>query len=80
MLVRCLQMAIKQAMAYWATGDTRYSNTALSILEAWATTNKVFGVQKENGELHTPTVALSFVCTLHPFAYVSVWFWLVEFC
>jgi hypothetical protein len=46
-------MAIKQAMAYWATFDTRYADNALSIIEAWANTNTAFGLQKENGELRS---------------------------
>eukprot|EP00882_Tetradesmus_deserticola_P015228 GHRQ01016219.1.p1 GENE.GHRQ01016219.1~~GHRQ01016219.1.p1 ORF type:complete len:577 (+),score=184.85 GHRQ01016219.1:303-2033(+) len=45
------QMAIKQAMAYWATSDMRYANNALSIIEAWTNTNAAFGLQKENGPL-----------------------------
>jgi hypothetical protein len=47
-------MAIKQAMAYWATFDSRYADNAFSIIEAWTNTNTAFGLQKENGELHSP--------------------------
>jgi hypothetical protein len=55
----CLQMAIKQAMAYWATSDMRYADNAISIIEAWANTNKAFGLQRENGEpLSTPLLLL----------------------
>lgn len=35
------QQAYKQAMAYWATGNVEYAKTALDIIEAWASDNKV---------------------------------------
>lgn len=44
-------MALKQALAWHATGDERYANNALRIIDAWATTNKEFGLQRENGPL-----------------------------
>jgi hypothetical protein len=40
-----------QALAYLATGNEQYARNAVDIVDAWATTNKVFGVVWENGPL-----------------------------
>lgn len=40
-----------QALAYLATGNEQYARNAVDIADAWATTNKVFGVVWENGPL-----------------------------
>jgi hypothetical protein len=40
-----------QALAYLATGNEQYARNAIDIADAWATTNKVFGVVWENGPL-----------------------------
>jgi hypothetical protein len=69
----CAQMAIKQAMAYWATDNSRYADNALGIVEAWTNTNTAFGLQKENGELHSLkshfplSPAVNFYCHLNWF-------------
>jgi hypothetical protein len=66
-------MAIKQAMAYWATDNWRYADNALGIVEAWTNTNTAFGLQKENGELHSLhchillSPAVNFYCHLDRF-------------
>lgn len=45
------QMAYKQAMAFAATGDAAHAEIAQRIMEGWATVNKVWGLQYENGPL-----------------------------
>ena len=45
------QQAYRQALAYWATGDTTHADNSLSIIKAWATTNKQWGVIGQNGPL-----------------------------
>ncbi|WIA43021.1 hypothetical protein OEZ86_009555 [Tetradesmus obliquus] len=46
------QMAFKQALAFWATGDARHAATALRIMGGWAAVNKVFGPAMDgNGAL-----------------------------
>jgi hypothetical protein len=42
------QMSYKQALAWWATGDERYANNALRIIDAWASTNQVSNKLKRN--------------------------------
>lgn len=31
------QMSYKEALAYWATGDEKYAQNALKIIDSWAT-------------------------------------------
>lgn len=45
------QMMYKQALAYLATKDLRYAQNAFAIANAWANTNKAWGVSSENGPL-----------------------------
>lgn len=45
------QMSYKQALAYWATGDPGHAETAMRILEGWASGNFEWGLQQENGPL-----------------------------
>lgn len=42
-------MSYKQALAWWATGDDRYANNALRIIDAWASTNQVSKQPDFNG-------------------------------
>lgn len=44
-------MAYKQAMAWWATGDSRHAQTALDIVAAWSSSNARWGVRTRNGPL-----------------------------
>ena len=44
-------MAYKQAVAWWATGDSRHAQIALNITTAWARTNSHQGVKYRNGPL-----------------------------
>jgi hypothetical protein len=44
-------MAYKQALAFAATGDEAHAETAQRIMEGWATVNKAWGLQYENGPL-----------------------------
>jgi hypothetical protein len=37
------QMVYKMALAWYAMGDSRYASQVLSIINAWATTNKDWG-------------------------------------
>lgn len=45
------QMAYKQALAFHATGDVRHAETAQRTMAAWASVNKIWGLQYENGPL-----------------------------
>jgi len=46
------QMTYKQAMAHLLNAtDERYADNALKIIDAWSTTNKVWGMEEENGPL-----------------------------
>jgi hypothetical protein len=45
------QQAFKQAMAYWATNDTRYADIAQRIVEQWSLGNRAFGILNQNGPL-----------------------------
>ena len=45
------QQAYQQALAWWTTDDTRYADNALRIIDAWATTNKQWGIINRNGPL-----------------------------
>jgi hypothetical protein len=51
MLLQDAQMAYKQALAFAATGDEAHAETAQRIMEGWATVNKAWGLQYENGPL-----------------------------
>lgn len=44
-------MAYKSAMAYVVTKDERYAELAVNATQAWATTNKYFGLSDRNGPL-----------------------------
>ena len=44
-------MAYKQAMAWWATNDSRHAQTALDIVAAWSSSNARWGVRTRNGPL-----------------------------
>lgn len=44
-------MAYKSALAFVATGDERYAVQAMNAVQAWARTNKVFGLSDRNGPL-----------------------------
>lgn len=44
-------MAYKNAVAYAATGDERFAVRAMEAVQAWARTNKVFGLAERNGPL-----------------------------
>lgn len=35
------RQAYKQAVAFWATGNYKYAQTTLKIIDAWSTTNTV---------------------------------------
>lgn len=37
------RQAYKQAVAFWATGNYKYAQNTLKIIDAWATTNTVGG-------------------------------------
>ncbi|KAF6262671.1 chondroitin AC/alginate lyase [Scenedesmus sp. NREL 46B-D3] len=45
------QMVYKMALAWYATGDSRYASQVLSIVNAWAAINKDWGWHWENGPL-----------------------------
>uniref|UniRef100_A0A383V947 Alginate lyase domain-containing protein n=1 Tax=Tetradesmus obliquus TaxID=3088 RepID=A0A383V947_TETOB len=45
------QMSYKMAMAWHVTGDDRYANKVLQIVDAHASTNKEWGLRHENGPL-----------------------------
>lgn len=44
-------MSYKMALAWHVTGDERYANKVFDICDAWARTNKEWGVRGENGPL-----------------------------
>lgn len=44
-------MACKQAVAWWATGDSRHSANAAEIVAAWARNSSRWGVKTRNGPL-----------------------------
>jgi hypothetical protein len=44
-------MAYRSALAYVATGDERYARQAMAAVQAWATTNKEWGLVFRNGPL-----------------------------
>lgn len=44
-------MVYKQALAYFATKDLQYAQNAFAIINAWASTNKAFGMPSQNGPL-----------------------------
>eukprot|EP00878_Enallax_costatus_P022573 GHUV01023959.1.p1 GENE.GHUV01023959.1~~GHUV01023959.1.p1 ORF type:complete len:499 (+),score=71.25 GHUV01023959.1:332-1828(+) len=45
------QMSYKMALAYHATGDTRYSDQVINIVTTWCNTNTRWGYHYENGPL-----------------------------
>lgn len=45
------QMVYKQALAYYATKDTRYAQNVFSTVSAWASTNTAWGLSSQNGPL-----------------------------
>jgi hypothetical protein len=45
------QQVYKQALAWWITGEEKYANNALDIINAWSSTNKVWGITHRNGPL-----------------------------
>jgi len=49
--VSVLQMSYKQAMAWLTTGDDRYLDNVVKIIDAWATNNKAWGRSTQNGPL-----------------------------
>lgn len=44
-------MIYKQALAYHATKDIRYAQTVFAVVNAWANTNKAWGMASQNGPL-----------------------------
>jgi hypothetical protein len=44
-------MAYRSAIAYVATSDERYARQAMAAVQAWATTNKEWGLVYRNGPL-----------------------------
>jgi hypothetical protein len=44
-------MAIKQATAFHATGDSRHPINAFEIIKAWSSTNKSWDMIGQNGPL-----------------------------
>jgi hypothetical protein len=44
-------MAYKSAMAYVVTKEERYAELAINATQAWAKTNKYFGLSDRNGPL-----------------------------
>jgi hypothetical protein len=44
-------MAYKQAVAWWATGDSRHASAALEIISAWSSNSSTWGMKTRNGPL-----------------------------
>jgi hypothetical protein len=44
-------MAYKQAVAWWATGDSRHASAALDIISAWSSNSSTWGMKTRNGPL-----------------------------
>lgn len=45
------QMLYKQALAYYTTKDERYAQNVFAVVNAWASTNKGWGMPSQNGPL-----------------------------
>jgi hypothetical protein len=57
------QMSYKAALAYHATRDVRYARVVFDTVNAWAATNKAWGMASQNGPLEAGALC-------------SVWMWM----